>query len=159
MEQLQANFLQRAYSAAMGARHLFPEMAACEAAIESAWGRSKLAVEANNLFGQKQSHPPLAGSETLVLPTREYLHGDWVTVSANWVKFAGWKECFAARMSLLRRLAAAYPHYAASLNAATGEDFVNQVSKSWSTDPQRAEKVLAIYGSHRSAFERMRSVA
>ena len=95
---IQTIFLSRAYRAAQAAHHIFPAFAACEAALESGWGRSQLAIEANNLFGQKQSHPPLAGTETIAMPTREFLHGHWLTVSANWAKFADWSECFRARM-------------------------------------------------------------
>ena len=150
---MQTLFLSRAYRAARVAHHIFPEYAACEAALESGWGHSKLAMEANNLFGQKQSHPPLAGTETVTMPTREYLHDHWMTVLANWTKFPNWSACFAARMELLRRLSGAYPHYQAAFEAATGEQYMTQVSQSWSTDPQRAGKVLAIYDAHREVFQ------
>jgi len=156
---IQSLFLSRAYRAAQAAHHVFPEYAACEAALESGWGHSKLAVEANNLFGQKQSHPPLAGTETLTMPTREFLHDHWMTVLANWTKFPGWSECFAARMALLRRLRHAFPHYQAALNAANGEQYVMAVSQSWSTDPERAGKVLAVYDAHAGAFQSTQRVA
>ena len=139
-------FLAKAAAAARAAGHIYPEYAACEAALESGWGNSVLALEANNLFGQKQSHPPRGAS--LSLPTREYLHGAWVTVTAQWMTFADWGACFAERMQLLRTLAAEYPDYRAALAAAGGEEFIKQVSKSWSTDPERAEKVLAVYRRH-----------
>lgn len=148
----QEQFLLRAAAAAQSAGHLFPAYAACEAALESGWGHSQLAVEANNLFGQKQAHPPLAGTETLALPTREFLHGAWVAVQANWVKFPDWESCFRERMALLRSLASAWPNYAAALRATTGEQFVTEVSRSWSTDPARAGKVLAVYDYHRLAL-------
>jgi flagellum-specific peptidoglycan hydrolase FlgJ len=149
---VQSDFLRKAAAAARMSGHVWPEYAACEAALESGWGRSLLAVEANNFFGQKQSHPPLGNTATLTLPTREFLHGSWVTVQANWTKFADWQQCFTARMELLRRLGRAYPHYAAALAAKTGEEYVVEVSKSWSTDPDRAGKVLAVYDAHRDAF-------
>jgi flagellum-specific peptidoglycan hydrolase FlgJ len=149
---IQSVFLARACQAARAAKHVFPEFAACEAALESGWGRSRLAMEANNLFGQKQSHPAMAGTETISMPTREFLHDHWMTVQANWVKFPGWTECFAARMELLRRLSRAFPHYQQALNAVNGEQYVIAVSKSWSTDPDRAGKVLAVYDAHGSDF-------
>ncbi len=141
-----ADFLVKATAAARAAHHIFPEHAACEAALESGWGSSELAVRANNLFGQKQSHP--ARGASLMLPTREFLHGAWVTVSANWIAFTDWGDCFAHRMIVLRELAAAYPHYGAALVAKSGDEFIEQVSKSWSTDPERANKVLAVYRKH-----------
>ncbi len=145
-------FLRKAANAARGAGHLFPEYAACEAALESGWGMSGLALQANNLFGQKQSHPPLSGSDTLTLPTREFLHGSWVTVQANWVRFDTWEACFAARMALLHALAGSHPDYRAALSAGSGATFVTEVSRSWSTDPARAGKVLTVFDCHHAAF-------
>jgi flagellum-specific peptidoglycan hydrolase FlgJ len=141
-----AEFLVKATAAARAASHIYPEYAACEAALESGWGASKLALEANNLFGQKQPHPPRGVAYTL--PTREFLHGTWTTVSAQWMSFPNWRAAFAERMALLRSLAAEYPHYRDALSAAAGDQFIRQVSLSWSTDPDRAEKVLAIYRKH-----------
>ncbi len=84
MGAVQEEFLTKAATAARAAGHLFPEYAACEAALESGWGMSHLAAEANNLFGQKQAHPPLAGTDTVSLPTREYLHGAWVSADIEY---------------------------------------------------------------------------
>ncbi len=152
MVSLQEDFLRKAAAAASAAGHLFPEYAACEAALESAWGQSGLATRANNLFGQKQSQPPIDGTGTLPLPTKEFLHGQWVTVAANWVLFADWSMCFRARMRLLQAASRKYPHYAAALAATTGEEFVSEVSQTWSTDPARASKVLSIYAAHHGCF-------
>lgn len=148
----QEQFLVQARDGAVAAGHLFPEYAACEAALESGWGQSLLATQANNLFGEKQSNPPVPGTSTLALPTREFIRGSWVTVPANWAKFADVQSCFAARMATLKRLAPGYPHYAAALAAKSGEEFVIEVSKTWSTDPARAGKVLSIYDAHCSVF-------
>ena len=146
-----AEFLQKAVAAATAAGHVFPEHAACEAALESSWGNSKLAIQANNLFGQKQAHPPRGAS--LMLATREVLRGEWSTVVAQWMMFDDWTACFAERMRLLRSLQTLYPNYEAALAAGSGEQFVNDVSKSWSTDPERASKVLSVYREHFAASE------
>jgi hypothetical protein len=55
-------------------------------------------------------------------------------------------------MALLERLSRAYPHYGAALKAATGEQYIAAVSLSWSTDPQRAGKVLEVYDAHADVF-------
>jgi hypothetical protein len=55
-------------------------------------------------------------------------------------------------MAVLERLRRAYPHYAQALGAHTGEAFVEAVSLTWSTDPERASKVLSIYRAHRGVF-------
>lgn len=144
-------FLQKAYQAGLASGHIWPDYAACEAALESAWGTSTLAIKANNLFGQKaSSHTP--ADEILELPTHEEVNGVMVPTMANWVKFPDWNACFAARMDVLRRLASIYPDYALALAATSGEDFVNEVSHTWSTDHLRGQKVLAIYEAHKSAF-------
>ena len=147
----QDTFLRQASDAARAAGHIFPEYAACEAALESTWGQSRLAREANNLFGQKQSVESIA-SGTLALPTQEFLHGRWVTVVAQWARFADQAACFRARMALLRRLQHSYPAYARALAAGNGEVFIEEVSRTWSTDPQRAQKVLAIHRQHCASF-------
>jgi flagellum-specific peptidoglycan hydrolase FlgJ len=71
---------------------------------------------------------------------------------ADWVKFPDWEGCFQARMELLRRLGPRYPDYASALTAANGEQFVVEVSKAWSTDPQRAGKVLALHDEYKEVF-------
>jgi flagellum-specific peptidoglycan hydrolase FlgJ len=148
----QDSFLRQASAAARAAGHIFPDYAACEAALESTWGRSRLAREANNLFGQKQSVESVEGVDTLALPTQEFLDGRWVTVVARWARFADQAACFRARMALLRRLEHNYPAYARALAAATGEDFVEEVSRTRSTDPKRAQKVLGIHRQHCASF-------
>jgi flagellum-specific peptidoglycan hydrolase FlgJ len=153
---LHDSFLRQAAVAARAAGHIFPEYAACEAALESNWGQSRLAREANNLFGQKASVQEQGlgeqGTGTLTLPTQEFLHGHWVTVIAHWARFSDQTACFRARMELLRRLEHGHPAYARALAAATGEVFVQEVSRTWSTDPERAAKVLAIHRQHSASF-------
>lgn len=118
-------------------------MAACEAAEESAFGTSKLAVEANNLFGTKQHRHWIFG--TMNLPTKEFINGAWIVTTGAWVVYPDWASCFADRMATLERLSVVYPHYANALEAGSATTYINEVSKTWSTDPKRAEKILAIY--------------
>ena len=86
------------------------------------------------------------------MPTQEFLHGRWVTVTARWARFTDQAACFRARMALLRRLEHSYAAYARALAATTGEVFIEEVSRTWSTDPQRAQKVLAIHRQHSASF-------
>jgi flagellum-specific peptidoglycan hydrolase FlgJ len=137
------DFLNRAIQAAAIAQHIFPEMAACETALESAYGTSKLAVLGNNLFGMKQHKHFIYG--TLTLPTREFVDSEWIQTTAEWVKYPDWASCFADRMATLQRLASYYPHYDNALKAASSTTYITEVSQTWSTDPERANKVLAIY--------------
>lgn len=136
-------FLSKAQVAATQAGHVFPHMAAAEAALESGYGKSGLAALDNNLFGMKQHSHPEYG--TVNLPTKEFESGQWVTVEAAWVKYPDWASCFLDRMATLTRLAPVYPHYAAALAATDPITYLSEVSATWSTDPERAAKVLAIY--------------
>lgn len=143
MNSLQLDFLDRARAEAIKANHPFAAMAAAEAALESNWGNSELAKEANNLFGMKQHAHPVCG--TINLPTKEFLDGKWMACTSQWVEYPDWRACFADRLATLERLSNAYPHYKAALEAQDAETFVRQVSLTWSTDPNRADKVLSIY--------------
>ena len=144
MNDTQRDFLCKARTEAVKACHPFPVMAACEAALESSWGNSALAKEGNNLFGMKQHAHQVYG--TLTLPTREFENGQWVTVaSATWVHYPDWASCFADRLATLKRLSSVYVHYRKALDAKDAGEFITEVSQTWSTDPNRAKKVLSIY--------------
>jgi flagellum-specific peptidoglycan hydrolase FlgJ len=143
MNSAQRQFLDLASAQAVKANHPFPQMAACEAAEESSWGHSALAVEANNLFGMKAHAHAIYG--TMTLPTREFLNSEWKQVSARWERYPDWRACFADRLATLERLSNALPHYKAALDAKDPRTYITEVSKSWSTDPMRALKVQGVY--------------
>lgn len=143
MNDSQRSFLDRATAEAVQANHPFAKMAASEAALESNWGNSELARDANNLFGMKQHVHAVYG--TMTLPTREFENGEWVVVGANWVNYPDWRACFCDRLATLERLSNAYPHYKAALAAPDATTYIAEVSMTWSTDPQRGAKVLSIY--------------
>jgi flagellum-specific peptidoglycan hydrolase FlgJ len=154
MKDFQLKFLQDATYQAKLSGHIFPAMAACEAALESTYGASGLAKSDNNLFGMKQHKHPVFGTHSL--PTREWVGVDkdtdsvkdgWIVVNAAWVSYPTWSDCFADRMATLQRLASVYPHYKAALDAPDAGSFVVEVSKTWSTDPNRGAKVLEIYNA------------
>ena len=142
----QQEWIQETAKAAIDSGHIFPQMAACEAALESGFGQSALAREGNNLFGMKQhTHP---GFGTFALPTKEYLDGVWVATTADWIKYPTLADCFEDRMATLKRLSTEYPHYGAALAATDPHTYINEVSQTWSTDPARAAKVMQIYNEY-----------
>ena len=143
MTTQQKAFLNRAYAAAQQAGHIFPAMAACECALESAYGTSVLARTANNLFGCKRhAHEYYP---TVALPTKEVLDGKWVALNSTFIAYPDWSACFRDRMETLKRLAPFYPHYANALAATSPEDYIEQVSQTWSTDQHRAQSCCQIY--------------
>lgn len=139
----QLDFLSRAYLGAKTSGHIFPGAAAAEAALESAWGTSKLCLVANNLFGLKK--PSGWTGRTVEIDTREFLNGKSVIVPAVWPVYDSWAECFTERMKVLQRNPSIYGK---ALSAPTPEDFIREVSSRWATDPLRGAKVLSIYRSH-----------
>jgi len=144
-------FLQKAKQAAMNVGLKWPGYVAAECALESRYGQSKLALEANNLLGMK-AHKNTPLEQTLELPTKEYVDGQWKSAVARWMRYSDWEACLRDRQATLLALAAKYPHYAAALDAADGETFVREVSASWSTDPHRADVVLEVYRQHVSVL-------
>jgi len=139
----QKAFVLKIAEEAAASSHCWPQMAACEAALESGFGTSGLAVRDLNLFGMKQHTHPVYGTENL--PTKEFLHGDWVTVTAPWVVYPSYEACFDDRMNTLDRLKNAYPNYAHALLATDPFTYVRDVSATWSTDPHRADNIIEIY--------------
>jgi flagellum-specific peptidoglycan hydrolase FlgJ len=149
--QQQQAALRRAYEQACASGVLFPNAQACEMMVESAWGTSRLFLDYNNGFGMKQhSHPVYA---TVSLPTREFLDGHWTVVQADFINYPSLSACFADRMDTLKRLAPSYPHYAAALVAGTPEEFLRQVSMTWSTDPARSATCTSILHAHAALLQ------
>ena len=144
MTSEQRQFITRAREAARIAGFAFPTMVACEAAEESAFGRSLLAIQSNNLFGMKQHVH--ATYHTVNLPSREYeANGEWDKPVSAFVNYPDWPSCFADRLATLERLSNVYPDYRTALDAPDPQTYIWAVSKTWSTDPKRAQKVFNIY--------------
>lgn len=139
-------FLDRALSEAQEAAKIMPTfnpvIAAAQAALESNWGQSQLAIQANNLKGVKAGSS--WGNATIELPTREWREADntWYTTVAKWRKYDSWAESFIDYGGLIRRV---YPHAVAVkddpkkfLIALTSERL------KYATDPHYTEKVWGI---------------
>jgi flagellum-specific peptidoglycan hydrolase FlgJ len=147
---LQIASLKKVFAAAMEAAVLFPQAQACEAMTETRWLTTELGLKYNNLFGMKQHTHPQYG--TVNLPTREFLHGGWVMEHDDFVSYPTLAACFDDRMKTLQQLSSIYPHYAAALIAGTPEEFLTQVSLTWSTSPTRSKDCISILHSHEEIF-------
>jgi flagellum-specific peptidoglycan hydrolase FlgJ len=149
MDPAKRQFISDCAVSARMVGHPFPLMAACEACLESQkpgavpFTLSQLAVQGNNLFGMKAHQHNEFG--TLNLPTHEFLDGNWKVVEAPFEKYPTLDDCFEDRFATLRRLAPIYPHYKAAITATDPEVYITEVSKTWSTDPDRAAHVLEIF--------------
>lgn len=100
-----ATCLHEARTAVLKVPSFNPVIATAQACLESNYGRSQLAKQANNLFGVK------AGTSwtgpVITLPTREWRGTEWVTVDAKWRAYATRRHAFEDYARLIQRV---YPH-------------------------------------------------
>jgi flagellar rod assembly protein/muramidase FlgJ len=114
-----------------------------EAALESGWGASRLAVEANNFFGVKADES-WAG-DTVTMDTREFLNGTWVMVPARWRKYADFDACLVDHGAFLK----SNPRYASCFSAPNSEGFAWAIQQAgYATDPGYANKLISIMRAH-----------
>lgn len=134
-------FLTAAIAAAQqtSAHSGFPAgVTVAQAALESAWGESRLAQKANNYFGIKARW----GESWIAMPTTECVAGEMRNVTARFARYASMAECFARRDQILRTA----PIYAeARAHASEPIAFIHSLAKHWATDPAYAEKLEQLY--------------
>src|SRR5690606_1028210 len=112
------------------------------AALESAWGKSTLAVQAHNLFGIKGSGP--AGF--IELPTWEVVNGKRVEIRAKFRRYNNVAECLADRSAILTSLS----RYKPVLAARTRHEQARALQDcGWATDPTYAGKLMGIVLQYR----------
>ena len=118
---------------------LWPSVFLAQAALESGWGRSWLAVNANNYFGRKCLAEPC-----IDVWTPEYRQGI-KTVELH--RFQWYPTITAAVhgycQQFFRRYESGAPVYP-ELDASTPETFVRSIAPRYASDPRYAEKVLRI---------------
>ncbi|HTF70901.1 MAG TPA: glucosaminidase domain-containing protein [Edaphobacter sp.] len=153
----QLDALRALVQEARASQHIWPEMAACEACLETAWLTSELGREYRNLFGQKcpivDGNPtPPDGVLKVSFPTQEWDGTKYVGIRACFLWFTSFADAFSHRMALLEGAAVKYPAYAAALHASTAQEYVLAVSRTWSTDPARGSKCIEIYNAHRDVL-------
>jgi hypothetical protein len=170
-------FLLRMRDDAKAGGHCFPEYAACEAAVDTAWGTTASFAQGTNPFGHKQRAK--AVHQTLNVPAPRVVNGQKIDGTASFIKFPDLTAAFRYRMDTLKQFRAIYRD---ALQAETGEGFVRNVSglfgqvkgigpadpanhvyefsdglfqfvkPRWSNDPGRASEVLAIYEANKGLF-------
>lgn len=135
------DFLRAAVAAAKSASvrsGLPPGLTVAQAALESAWGNSRLSREAHNYFGIK-AHGKHAVIE---MQTSEVRDGRFEQVSAKFARYASMEDCFIDRDRMITT-SAIYANARAC--AGNVDEFARVLGKSWATDPGYAEKLLKLY--------------
>ena len=108
-----------------------------QAIDESGWGQSALAIRDNNLFGIKGTGP--AGSD--VLPTQEFLNGQWVTTNAAFRVYHNVAQSIADHTELL----ATGPSYQQAMaDRHLPDAFATDLTGVYATDPQYGSNLIAI---------------
>ncbi|MFP5528402.1 glucosaminidase domain-containing protein [Peptococcus simiae] len=72
---------------------ILPSLSIAQAILESGWGTSVLAVQANNLFGIKASDD--WQGKTLTVPTKEWVNGRYITIHATFRAYDSWADSVA----------------------------------------------------------------
>lgn len=116
-----------------------------QAALESNWGNSELAVKANNLFGIKTGSGWLG--ESIRLQSREWNdQTGWYLEESSWRKYQNWTECimdYAAiigRVSWFQDAIRFIDTPSLYLNALLAEG----TQPGWATDPHYTRKIIKI---------------
>lgn len=118
--------------AAADAGAKYPELVAAQWALESAWGESTSGN--NNFFGIKGK-----GTNR---ETHEVVNGKTVTITAGFIDFSALGDCIDY---LVTRWYKDFKGYKGVNNAASVEEAAHQlVAQSYATDPEYAEKLIAI---------------
>lgn len=121
---------------------------AAQAALESAWGQSELAREANNLFGVKAGKS--WDGPTYTLPTREFdPERGWHTVVVAFRAYGDWIECIRDYGDIIATRSWFRDAKEAAIRGDV-EGFVNGLlarpgrEPGWATDPAYKDKILDI---------------
>ena len=143
-----AAFITEAYAAAKLAQHIWPDYAACEAALDSQYGETPQAIHASNLFNFRAPAKLPHGIRLIAIESQVKLpNGQETNLAKDFILFASQQDCFAYRMGQLKSTTMFY----LALRAKTGADYLSEMAK-LSADPQRAEKVAAIHTQYASVF-------
>ncbi|MDR3191244.1 MAG: glycoside hydrolase family 73 protein [Lactobacillaceae bacterium] len=111
-----------------------------QAALESNWGRSELAYKYNNFYGVKASQ----GMPSVILPTKEFIDGKWVTIDGPFRKYTDWQESMTDHaLVLVNGTSENHARYQGVFTATNPEAAAKAlVAGGYATDPQYAEKII-----------------
>lgn len=117
-----------------------------QAALESNWGKSKLASKYNNLFGVKAGENP----QKVSLYTDEYVNGKRVHVRQNFRVYNSWEDSVRAHTQLIVNGTSDQPNrYAQVRNTKNYRDAAKALQKGgYATDPEYAKKIIQLIEKH-----------
>ncbi|STY35332.1 glucosaminidase domain-containing protein [Listeria fleischmannii] len=113
-----------------------------QAILESNWGESELASQANNLFGVKGR----SGQPVVSMPTKEFTDGKWIEIKANFRKYTNWNESLDDHAQLfVNGTSWSKTKYHGVLGAKDYKIAAQEIMKAgYATDPDYASKLISI---------------
>lgn len=120
-----------------------PSILVAQAALESNWGNSQLAQEANNYFGVKN---PI-GKEYL---TKEFTQNEWTEIRASFKEYESVHDAVVDYANLLKNGTSWNKNlYKEVIDAPTYQEAAYALNKAgYATDPNYAEKIIQLIESH-----------
>lgn len=120
---------------------ILPSVSIAQAILESNWGRSKLAKEANNLFGIKGDY----NGESLTVTTKEWDGSKMIDVDAGFRKYPSWNESIEDHGTFFTSTDWRKNNYKNVIGETNYKDMAKALSDSgYATDPAYATKLINI---------------
>ncbi|WP_421823442.1 glycoside hydrolase family 73 protein [Fructobacillus cardui] len=121
---------------------IFASISLAQAILESDWNQSSLSKDYNNLYGIKAS----ASQAGVVVPTKEYEDGHWITVDQKFASYNTWQESMEAHAQLISKGTHWNPNQYEHVLAAKNYQAAAQalVQDGYATDPTYAAKLVAV---------------
>lgn len=139
MTQKQKDFIDQVKQGAISTYweyKVLPSLTIAQAILESAWGTSTLATQANNLFGIKWTEG--CGYEYVTKQTKEYVNNQWITIDAKFRKYNSVDESILDHALLLQKA-----RYSKVLEAKDYKKAATEVWKAgYATDPDYPQKLI-----------------
>ena len=128
-------------AAVANSNDMYASVMIAQALLESSYGSSGLASAPNyNLFGVKGSY----NGQSVYMPTKEYLDGQWVTVTAAFRSYNSYAESFQDHANVIRSTAFGDTYHYSGVwksNTSSYRDATAALAGSYATDPGYAEKL------------------
>ncbi|WP_419775184.1 glucosaminidase domain-containing protein [Ignavigranum ruoffiae] len=121
----------------------FNSVAIAQACLESGYGQSELAKEANNLFGYKAKRGEWDG-ETYLKESPEEIKGAIHIKRSNFRKYNSWEASVKDHAKMLSRSDWYKNYYRKAISAKTPEEQAKALVNTYATDSKYAEKLIDI---------------
>ena len=120
---------------------VLPSVAAGQAALESAWGKSTLSTKGNNLFGVKGSY----NGASVTMSTKEWVGGGFITINAAFAKYPSWGASILAYGKLIGTAS----HYSAAVGKTDPREQITAIwNGGYATDPNYPDLVMSVINSN-----------